>query len=95
MLQTIPLLIGTPLILVSLWVVANDPTVQTWRRRMRLEAALRKPSEGTPLEEVIDAVAVFPQAEEENVQHRNRRRAGGRMKSSFRRKPSYQKRKAR
>jgi hypothetical protein len=87
-----PLLIGTPLIFVSLWIIANDPTVRTWRRRMRLEAGLRRPAEEMPLEEVI---AILPEEHSGNSQRHNRRRAGGRIKSSFNGKPSYNKRQKR
>jgi hypothetical protein len=90
-----PFLIGAPLILVSLWIVANDPTVQTWRRRQRLAAKLRAPSVEVQMEDVKDVIAVFPDMHSDTPQRHNRRRAGGRMKSSFRRKPSYQKRKTR
>jgi hypothetical protein len=90
-----PLLIGTPLILVSLWIVANDPTLQTWSRRRKLEAQLRAPSREAQSEDVKDLIAVFPEMPSDLLQRHNRRRVGGRIKSSFRRKPSYQKRKTR
>jgi hypothetical protein len=85
-------MIGVPLIIVSLWLLANDPTVLTWRHRMRLASNGNAPLEYAPIE---DIVAIFPHGETEVSQHHNRRRAEGRIKSSFRRKRSFQKQKTR
>ena len=86
------LLIGSVVILLALWIVANDPTMLMFRRRMRLEMNLRVPSKDIERE---DLIAIFPQAPDEMPGRHGRRQSGGRMKSPFRSKPSFQKRKAR
>ena len=37
-------LIGVPALLLALWILAQDPTIQTYRRRMRLSREMRGPS---------------------------------------------------
>ena len=45
------LLVGAFLILLSLWILAQDPTVQMYLRRMQMEARLRETAPTTKMPE--------------------------------------------
>lgn len=69
--MTLELLIGGLAILFSVWILAQDPTIQTYRRRVRLDSALKPPSENKFPD---DLVAVLPSDHAKIAQRSKRRR---------------------